>query len=192
MGIHSSFFVLNTRPYYRQPDFISKCREIQEMGHEVGLHYDVLSVCLKDLTFTPKMVLDMELRFLRDGGIEVHSLSAHGETSPQISGVIGYQIFKEFYKPNAPMKYRHIELYALSLTEYGLNEAYWFLRLKPFDYLTDCAGRKHEHLISQIEEAAKSNNVFCELLLHPCNHLGDCDYPDFKGKQKVGKQCPHP
>lgn len=45
-GIHSSFFVLHTMPYFYQDGFIESCKEIQSLGHEIGLHNSVLSECI--------------------------------------------------------------------------------------------------------------------------------------------------
>jgi hypothetical protein len=166
MGIHSTFFVLHTRDYYGKPDFISKCKKLQDMGHEIGLHYNGITPCLNNPNFTPKMVLEKEVKYLRDNGIMVYGLSAHGEDTFK-KEVIGYQIFKEFYLPNAKMKYRNVDLYAITLEDFGLYEAYWFLRICPMGYLSDC---KSLSLIEQIKNTVKEDKKVCQLLLHPCNH----------------------
>jgi hypothetical protein len=198
MGIHSTFFVLHTRPYYREPDFILKCKQLQDMGHEVGLHFDTLSECIQNPTMTHKMILDREIKYLRENGIQIHGLASHGGDYPPPK-VVGYQIFKEFYLPNAPMKYHNIDLYTLNLADLGLYEAYWILRTAKFNYLSDCKGRALSSLIDQINNVtAKDGRIICQLLLHPCNHTCNFVPPkskfesESKSKKSEGKQYPHP
>lgn len=42
-GIRSSYYLLHTAWYWKQPGFGARVREIEELGHEVGLHHDSLT-----------------------------------------------------------------------------------------------------------------------------------------------------
>src|SRR4051794_23504742 len=42
-GCRSSYFVLHTAPYWQDPRLLEKCLQIQDFGHEVGLHLNLLS-----------------------------------------------------------------------------------------------------------------------------------------------------
>jgi hypothetical protein len=76
-GLRGTYFVLHTAPYWDDPDLLPRLRQLQELGHEVGLHHDLLT--LERLHGADvRAVAERELRRLRDGGIEVSGAAAHG------------------------------------------------------------------------------------------------------------------
>jgi hypothetical protein len=151
------------------------------MGHEVGFHYDVLSVCLENPSVTPKEVFEKGLNYLRNNGLTINGCAGHGGAFLHHK-LIGYWIFKEvldYYLSHSATnglwserKFRNIDLFTLSLKEYGLYEAYvmMFGSTRPFYYLSDCADKQYDNLLGQIEKAKNTNQTFCMCLMHPCRY----------------------
>lgn len=42
-GLRSTYFLLHTATYWRQPGFGGMVREIRDLGHEIGLHHNTLT-----------------------------------------------------------------------------------------------------------------------------------------------------
>ena len=73
-GVKSTYFILHTADYY--PNF-PVFKEIQDMGHEIGFHNDLLTHWLKTGE-NPKDCLKNELRKFRENGIEIKGTFSHG------------------------------------------------------------------------------------------------------------------
>jgi len=126
-GVSSTYFMLHTAPYYEKEDFIDRCKHIQKMGHEVGFHNNIINFCIENPGFTPKQVLEKELRFLRENNIEVYGTSSHGSALCRRKGYTNYEVFKECVRPytKRTSSVEGIPLHTLSLSDYGLYEAYF-------------------------------------------------------------------
>ena len=180
MDVESTYFVLHTAPYYGRGNFIDVCKKIQGMGHEIGLHSNVITSTIKEELNDPKTVLDRELSYLRENDLEIHGTSSHGDPLCHQLEYVNYRIFKE-----CPPKRRKgsnivkgVKLYKLSLKDYGLYEAYFI----PYDcYISDPGGvwrtSKNNKLIKYttekikkvIEKLGEDENVkTLQLLTHPC------------------------
>src|SRR5437016_12309970 len=42
-GLRATYFVLHTAPYWDRDDLVARVRDLQELGHEVGFHNDLLT-----------------------------------------------------------------------------------------------------------------------------------------------------
>jgi hypothetical protein len=78
-GIRTTYFVRHTAAYYtRDARLRAALRTLQDdLGHEVGLHHDVLTLMLRRGA-DPVAELRRELEWLRDAGIDVRGAAAHG------------------------------------------------------------------------------------------------------------------
>jgi hypothetical protein len=76
-GLRSTYFVLHTAGYYARADLVPKLRALQDLGHEVGLHYDLVTAQVVEGA-DPRALLASELERLRSNGIDVVGVSAHG------------------------------------------------------------------------------------------------------------------
>lgn len=78
-GLRATYFVLHTACYYqRRSTFASALRRLQDdLGHEVGLHHDAVSVWRRG-GGDPTDVLRRELEWLRAAGLDVVGAAAHG------------------------------------------------------------------------------------------------------------------
>ena len=138
LNIQSTYFFLHDAKYYKDADFIKKCTEFQDMGHEVGFHNNLLT----DVIITKRDIKDVfekELDYLRKNSINIFGTAAHGDSACRKFDYTNYEIFKECYPPYKKKRERvkGIELHTLDLKDYGLYEAYFL----PRDfYITDCAG----------------------------------------------------
>jgi hypothetical protein len=75
-GLRATYFVLHTAPYYKR-SLLPGLRLLQEMGHEVGWHNDLVTLqCVKGVP--PREYLRRELAWLRENGIDVRGTSSHG------------------------------------------------------------------------------------------------------------------
>ena len=76
-GLRATYFVLHTAPYWERDDLVERLRELQTLGHEVGWHNDLVTLAVvhgRD----PAEYLRHELARLRDAGIDVVGIAAHG------------------------------------------------------------------------------------------------------------------
>jgi hypothetical protein len=100
-GARSSYYILDTAPYWNDPDLVEKCLQIQDFGHEVGLHINVLakwySSKIDDIEFDLKAALSR----LRDGGVEIQGICAHGDRLCYEGQFINYWCFSEL-RPRDP------------------------------------------------------------------------------------------
>jgi len=138
LNIQSTYFVLHDAKYYRDKDFIKNCQKLQDMGHEVGFHNNLLTVAIKtgcDI----KDAFEKELNYLKDNNINIFGIAAHGDYKCRSLDYTNYEIFKGCSPPYKKKRevFRGIELHTLDLKDYGLYEAYFL----PRDfYITDSRG----------------------------------------------------
>jgi hypothetical protein len=76
-GLRATYFVLHTAPYWREGGLIAHLRELQELGHEIGFHNDLVTAWRVGGA-DPRAALERALARLRGGGIEVVGAAAHG------------------------------------------------------------------------------------------------------------------
>lgn len=76
-GLRATYFVLHTAKYWRSSDLISTFRTLQDRGHEVGWHNDLVTLeCV--LGTNARDYLSQELRRLRAAGVRIVGTAAHG------------------------------------------------------------------------------------------------------------------
>ena len=118
MGIRAHYYVLHGRDYWGNWPLI---KELQDMGHSVGFHNQVVTVAIKkygaDRVLSGEidlggMVADL-LDEMRNGGIEVIDTSAHGDPNCYKHHYVNHCIWRGF-KPVAD-----IQQYELS--DFGLK-----------------------------------------------------------------------
>ena len=188
LGIQSTYFVLHDAKYYGNKDFIKKCLKLQDMGHEIGFHNNLLTLAIKT-GCKVKNVLEKELSYLKKNNINIFGTAAHGD--PKCRGAKGkytytnYEIFEECspqYRKRQET-FRGIKLHNLKLSDYELYEAYFL----PRDfYITDCRGTwkyikgkgdewdpkfrphspKFKDILPFLRKISK-DNIILQALLHP-------------------------
>ncbi len=103
MGMRATYFILPTAPYWNDPQLIEKCLQLQDYGHEVGLHVNCMAEWAGGKTDNPEAMLRTQLARLRDGGVEILGISAHGDRRCYENQVSNYWCFREL-RPDDPFQ----------------------------------------------------------------------------------------
>lgn len=88
MGIRSTYYVLTTdsaKKWWDIPERrvsgISMLLEIQDMGHEIGLHYDPLGMLIRGESTDVNEAIETALHSLRTAGLHIAGAAAHGSAA---------------------------------------------------------------------------------------------------------------
>jgi hypothetical protein len=76
-GFQATYFILHTASYWNDPELLPQLRQLQELGHEVGFHNDLVTlerVHGVEIAEYARRALER----LRGAGIEVVGAAAHG------------------------------------------------------------------------------------------------------------------
>lgn len=122
-GLRATYFVLHTAPYWSDRDLLPRLRRLQELGHEVGFHNDLLTLALVERA-DARSVLERELERLRAGGLDVVGAAAHGSPWCHRLGFHNNYVFAGWDEPRPG--YPNCEVpQKLDPAEFGLEyEAY--------------------------------------------------------------------
>jgi hypothetical protein len=127
-GYRSTYYLLHTASYWGRPSFNADCRELASLGHEVGIHADAIGWCFEH-GGDPHVILAAALRRLRDTGVAVTGVAAHGNAlcrDGQRLVFVNDEIFEECPRPEAGPRPRAVgltEIDPLPLSSYGLTHA---------------------------------------------------------------------
>ena len=101
-GLRSTYFVLHSTAYYQHDKaLIDKCLQLQDFGHEVGLHTNFLAEWYRGNIDDVGLALEKELIRLRTGGVDITGVTAHGDALCYDAGFTNYWIFEEL-RPDVP------------------------------------------------------------------------------------------
>jgi hypothetical protein len=179
-GYSTSYYLLHTAGYWDSTNLV-RALELQELGHEVGLHVNALAHALRN-GGEPEAYLSEALEDLRSVGLRVDGCCAHGDPICRAKDgtllFVNDELFLESMRPKVGAWQRVIErngskvrLLPLSRSTYGLAyDAAWLSR---GDYLSDSG-----HVWSQsFAEVCKEwpGRGQLHLLIHP-----DWWYPAFQ------------
>jgi hypothetical protein len=169
MNIFSTYYILHGSKYFNNNCF-DIMMKIQDMGHEVGIHNNVLTHCL---TFggDPQVVFNKVYEFFNGIGINQFTTSSHGAKLCREKKYRNYDIFVQC---NAGYdKFRNsiegIPIHMVNLPHYKLSEAYFI----PYDYyLSDSGGKWHkwphgsDEWDGRIRDRPVLDNIFLEIRKH--------------------------
>jgi hypothetical protein len=163
-NLRTTYFLLNTAPYFDySSEFARKCKELMDMGHEVGIHYGAPLKLDKDSIFES---LRRPIEFLRDNSIHVYGVAAHGDyQTRKVLGMVAYQIWKEC--PPSLVKNTRIDsaIEKISLADLGLLYEAYFLH---HDYYLSDSGRRWNNYPSRlIPEFNRRSAGVLHMLIHP-------------------------
>jgi hypothetical protein len=101
-GFSSTYFILPGTNYWRTDTrLIDKCLQLQDYGHEVGLHVNSLAEWVSGETNDISASLREQLATLRDAGIRIHGIAAHGDKRCYEHQLSNYWCFQEL-RPALP------------------------------------------------------------------------------------------
>jgi hypothetical protein len=139
-NIRSTYYILPTASYY---GFFKKDRfyrhacmsevynDIAHLGHEIGIHNDLIAVMLK-YNHEPYSFNKDDLEFFKSIGIEIHGTAAHG-SSIAIETVPNYEIFSDFVKKKTiDYKGKSYQIGQYSLNECGFQYEAYFVEFNKY------------------------------------------------------------
>ncbi len=95
-GLRATYFVLHTAAYWQQKSLIPKLRALQDdLGHEIGWHNDLVTLaCVFGID--ARSYLQRELERLRQAGLRISGVSAHGSPYCYRLGYHNNYFFSDF------------------------------------------------------------------------------------------------
>jgi hypothetical protein len=122
-GLRATYFVLHTAPYWDEGDLVPRLRRLQELGHEIGFHNDLVTV-ERVHGGDARTALEESLARLREAGIEVTGSAAHGSPWCHRLGFHNNYVFAGWDEPQPGFPSRDVPE-RLDPAEFGLEyEAY--------------------------------------------------------------------
>jgi hypothetical protein len=162
-GLHATYFVLHTAPYWDDAGLVEELRRLQGLGHEIGFHNDLVTLQRVEGIDAATYLRDALAR-LRGGGIEVVGTAAHGSAWCHRLGFHNNYVFRGWDEPvpgfpsiEVPQK--------LDPAEFGLEyEAYHVPRDAYFSDSTFVDGRRAHPADLRLEPGKRTI-----VLVHPCH-----------------------
>jgi hypothetical protein len=160
-GLHCTYFVLHTAPYYARPDLLARLRELQSLGHEIGFHNDLVTL-ERVYNIDIEAYARRELERLREGGIEIVGAAAHGSPWCHRLGFHNNYAFAGWDEPVPGFPARTVRR-KLDPAALGLEyEAYHVPRDEYFSDASFVNGRRRHPLDLELVDARRTI-----VLVHP-------------------------
>lgn len=197
-GCRATYYVLHTAPYWKDSELIEKCLQIQDFGHEIGIHLNVLTEWAAGKANDIEAHLASIIEPFRDAGIKVGGVSPHGDTMCYEQQYINYWCFAEL-RPDDPIKTesglsaegipvddekyqikypsahtikgsdgRVMDLWAVSMERLGLK--YDAIHIPIDKYYTDSGGKWTRSADPMGEDMTKGR---LQVLVHPVHWKGE-------------------
>lgn len=134
----STYYILHTAPYWQDKDLLrSSLERIVELGHEVGIHNDAITVQLETGRAAVAVLADA-VEELRGYGFTIRSTVAHGNARCHADRYVNDEMFTECHRDDyGDISRLGVETYPLA--SFGLEfDANWIPR---GDYLSDSGGQ---------------------------------------------------
>jgi hypothetical protein len=162
-GLRATYFVLHTAPYWDGVDLVHRLRHLQELGHEVGFHNDLVTAWRVG-GVDPREVLEKALARLRGGGIEVVGAAAHGSPWCHRLGFHNNYVFAGWDEPQPGFPSRDVPE-KLDPAEFGLEyEAYHVPHDAYFSDSSFADGRRAHPADLDLRPGQRTI-----VLVHPCH-----------------------
>ncbi len=101
-GFRSTYYLLHSAGYWEDADFVEKCLQLQDFGHEVGLHLNVLSEWINGSVDDISLYLEKLIYPMREAGVHLSGVSTHGDVLCYEKQFINYWCFSEL-RPSDPV-----------------------------------------------------------------------------------------
>jgi hypothetical protein len=162
-GLRATYFLLHTASYWNEPDLPSRARRLQELGHEVGFHNDLVTLQRLEGVDAGAYLRD-QLARLRDGGIEIVGAAAHGSPWCHRLGFHNNYVFAGWDEPVPGFPATEVPQ-KLDPADFGLEyEAYHVPRDVYFSDSTFVDGRRAHPADLRLEPGKRTI-----VLVHPCH-----------------------
>ncbi|WP_067563820.1 sulfotransferase [Halofilum ochraceum] len=94
-GARATYFLLPTAPYWTDERLAEKCLQLQDYGHEIGLHVNAMAQWAGGEIEDPAQTIAEQLQKLRESGVPVTGIAAHGDRRCYEHSVSNYWCFSE-------------------------------------------------------------------------------------------------
>lgn len=94
-GYQATYYVLHDHKYNRDELFLDKLLQLQDYGHEIGIHLNVLAGWVAGNFDEPSSHLHVWLERLRAAGINITGCATHGDKGCYEIGAVNNWFFKE-------------------------------------------------------------------------------------------------
>lgn len=173
LGMQSSYYVLNTAPYYGEqtPTGVKRYAsmdklylDIQKLGHEVGVHNDLLSAMIL-WDADPIVLQGQELDYYRSIGLNVTGVVSHGAGIVLKRNLNNTWVFSEFGKTGSFIEDGRLYEYGkYSISDFGFD--YEGYRLTSKRGGSDIgAGTFQEKFLDQLKNLVPGDRA--TILTHP-------------------------
>jgi hypothetical protein len=122
-GICSSYYLLHTAEYWQDNRFYEKCLQIQEFGHEIGLHLNLITEWMEGKIDNIASRLQELIQGLREAGVVISGVSPHGDQSCYRHHYINYWCFAEL-RPDNPFLESHLSAEGIPVNETAFQIQY--------------------------------------------------------------------
>ena len=95
VGARATYYLLPTAAYWGDERLADKCLQLQDYGHEVGLHVNAMAQWASGETDDPERTLMDQLDTLRQAGITVTGMAAHGDRRCYEHNISNYWCFRD-------------------------------------------------------------------------------------------------
>ncbi len=102
-GCRATYYLLHSASYWSDSRRIEKALQIQDFGHEIGLHLNLLTAWYRGEIERVDDALASQLREFREAGLRIRGVSAHGDRCCYEAQFINYWCFEEL-KPHDPTR----------------------------------------------------------------------------------------
>jgi len=154
-GVKATFFILNTASYFTSPDTLRLCKWIQDKGHEIAWHNNLLTEFLTAFpVIHPTNInasehpeqwlqfrLDAILMKFNAHGVKIKGSASHGDPLCRLRGYINYEVFEECPRTQEAHGFKQpdFEIPKVSMKLFGLE---WEAYHVPYDlYLSESGGK---------------------------------------------------
>lgn len=168
-GVQATFFILNTAAYWKQSDLMDKLRYMQNQGHEIAWHNNVLTEWI-GTKGTLKPLIEAPLVRMRDAGLIVKGSASHGDPQCRRFGYLNYDVFEECSRAGNGITFPNMMNHPrVKMADYGLGwEAYHVGQ----DMYVSESGGKQWMAIAELPctmptEADFKNIPRIQILIHP-------------------------
>lgn len=159
LGMPATFYVLHPGDgplanYYgrivdgrieHEPAFVDAIHEMRSLGHEVGLHYDLLQLS-EHTGREPVDLLQEELAWFESIGAPLRGAASHGSAFARQHGIVNYEVFREAAALRRPPRTVEINGRVWDLPLFGLDDVgleYEAYQLPRDSYVTDSGAKFH-------------------------------------------------
>ena len=100
LGFKATYYLLHTEKYWNDPKFPLLVRQLKEYGHEVGLHINTLTQWMRAEIDNPEKAIEQSLARIRDCGVDVTGVCAHGDKNCYENAFVNYWMWEELQPDN--------------------------------------------------------------------------------------------